>query len=69
MDSGGGWSFVADAGWFVGLFGAVVVVAGAFDGAGTGAFAAFGDEQGGDLGQVDGEAVSPVLRGECPPFR
>jgi hypothetical protein len=64
-----GWLVVAGAGGFVGLFDAVAVVAGAFDCAGAGAFAASGDEQHGDGGQVDGELVSPVWRGKCPPFR
>jgi hypothetical protein len=43
---------VADAGWFVWLFDAVLAAAGAFDGAGAGSFAAFGDEHGGDDDQV-----------------
>jgi hypothetical protein len=41
---------VSGAGGFVGFFDAVVVVAGAFDGAGAGVFAAVGDEQGGEGG-------------------
>ena len=69
MESDGGWVVVAGAGRFVGFLDAVTVVAGAFDRAWAGAFAAFGDQQHGDSSQVCGELVSPVLRGECPPFR
>jgi hypothetical protein len=69
MESDRGWLVVADAGWFVGFFDAVVGVAVAFDRAGAGAVAALGDEEGGDDGEVVGVLVSPVLRGECPPFR
>ena len=69
MESDRGWVGVAGAGWFVGLFDAVTVVAGAFDRAGAGAFSALGDQEDGDGGQVLGVSVSPVLRGECPPFR
>jgi hypothetical protein len=69
VESDRGWVGVAGAGWFVGFFGAVTVVAGAFDRAGTGAFPAFGDEQDGDGVEVDGKLVIPVLRGDCPPFR
>src|SRR4051812_1039444 len=60
---------VADTGRLAGLLDAVAVVPGAFDRAWTGAFAAGGDEQGGEQGQVDGESVSPVRRGEWPPSR
>jgi hypothetical protein len=60
---------VMDAGRFVGFLDAVVVVSGAFDGAGAGAFAAFRDQEGCELGEVLGVGVSPVLRGECPPSR
>jgi hypothetical protein len=45
---------VADAGWFAGFLDAVLVVAGAFHGSWAGAFGAFGDQQGGDVGQVFG---------------
>lgn len=69
MESDGGWLGVAGAGRFVGFLDPVTVVAGAFDRAGAGAFPAFGNQQHGDGGQVLGEPVSPVLRGECPPFR
>jgi hypothetical protein len=44
VESDRGWLVVAGAGWFVGFLDAVGVVAGAFDRAGAGAFAAFGDE-------------------------
>jgi hypothetical protein len=57
---------VADAGRFVVAFGAVLVVAGAFDGAGAAAVAAGGVEPGGDLGVEAGESAGPVLRGEWP---
>jgi hypothetical protein len=43
---------VAGAGGLVGFLDAVAVVAGTFDRTGAGAFAAVGDEQVGDLGQV-----------------
>jgi hypothetical protein len=69
VESDGGWSVVAGAGGFVGFLDPVVVVSGAFDGAGAGAFAAGRDQQFGDVCQVLGQFVSPVLRGECPPFR
>lgn len=69
MESDGGWVGVAGAGRFVGFLDAVTVVAWAFDRAGAGAFSAFGDEEDGDGVEVDGKLVSPVLRGECPPFR
>jgi hypothetical protein len=46
-----------------------VVVPGPFDGAGAGAFTAGRDQQDGDIGQVFGELVSPVRKGECPPSR
>jgi hypothetical protein len=69
VESDGGRAVVAGAGWFGGFLDAVVVVAGAFDGAGTGAFAAGWVEQAGDVGQQAGEGVIPVLRGECPPSR
>src|SRR6266516_2672283 len=62
-------SVVAGAGRFAGFLDAVAVVPGSFDGAGAGAFAAFGDQQVGDLGEALREGVSPVLRGECPPSR
>jgi hypothetical protein len=39
---------MADAGGLVSLLDPVAVVSGAFDRAGAGAFAAFGDEQGGE---------------------
>jgi hypothetical protein len=45
---------VADAGWFVWLFDAVLAAAGAFDGAGAGSFAAWRVEHGGDGVQVLG---------------
>jgi hypothetical protein len=48
VESDGGWAGVAGAGWFVGFFDAVVVVAGAFDGAGAGAVAAGWDAVAGD---------------------
>jgi hypothetical protein len=54
---------------FVGLLDAVVVVAGAFDGPWAGALPPFGVEQPGDPGELVGEGVSPVLRGECAPYR
>jgi hypothetical protein len=54
---------VADAGWFVGFLDAVFV-SGAFDGAGAGAFAAWWDLEFGDVVEVFGVLVSPVLRGE-----
>ena len=60
---------VAGGGGFVGLFDAVAVVAGAFDRAGAGAFPALRDQVHGDVSEVFGELVSPVMRGECPPFR
>ena len=41
---------MADAGWFVTSFGAVLVVVAAFDGAGAGAVAPGGQEFAGDLG-------------------
>ena len=55
---------VADAGWFVGFLDAVLVVAYAFHGAGAGAFAALWDQEFGDVVEVLGLLVSPVLRGE-----
>jgi hypothetical protein len=54
---------VAGAGWFGGFFDAVVVVAGAFDRAGAGPFAAWGVEQAGDGAQQCGQRLIPVLRG------
>jgi hypothetical protein len=69
MDSYGRGSGVACAGGFAGFLDAVVVVPGAFDRAGAGSFPAVGDQQGGEVGQVLGQLVSPVLRGECPPSR
>jgi hypothetical protein len=69
VESDGGGSVVAGAGGFAGFLDAVAVVAGAFDGAGAGAFAARWDEQGADRGQEVGQLFSPVLRGECPPSR
>jgi hypothetical protein len=52
-DVDGWWAVVADAGRFCGFLDPVLVVAGSFDRAGAGAFASFGDEQGGDLRKVD----------------
>jgi hypothetical protein len=69
VEPDGGRPVVASAGGFVGFLDSVVVVSGAFDGAGAGAFAAGWDQQFGDVCQVLGQFVSPVLRGECPPFR
>jgi hypothetical protein len=65
----GGWARVAGARGFVGLLDAVVVVPGAFDGPWAGAFPPFGVEELGDLREMAGQGVSPVLRGECPPSR
>ena len=50
MESDGGGSVVAGAGWFVSFPGAVVVVAQAFHGSGAGSVAAFGVEFEGDVG-------------------
>jgi hypothetical protein len=44
VDVDGGWAVVAGAGGFVGFLDAVLVVPGAFDGAGAGSFAAVGDQ-------------------------
>ena len=54
MEPDRGGCLVADAGWFAGLFEAVVAVPDAFDGAGAGAFAAGWDEQADDEVQVLG---------------
>jgi hypothetical protein len=54
MDLDRGWSVVAGAGWFVEFLDAIGVVAGAFDRARAGAFAAGWDEQGGDGGEQAG---------------
>jgi hypothetical protein len=50
----GRFAVVAGAGWLAGFLDAVVVVSGAFDGAGAGAFASGGDQQSADPGQVAG---------------
>lgn len=60
---------VADAGRLAGLLDPVAVVSGSFDRSWAGALAPRWDEQHGDLGQMPGETLSPVLRGECPPSR
>ena len=51
MDPDRGGCVVADAGWLAGFLDSVVVVPGAFDGAGTVAFAAVGDQEFGDVFQ------------------
>jgi len=60
---------VAGAGQLAAFLDLVAVVAGSFDRAGAGAFAAGGDQQGADLGKVGRESLNPVLRGEWPPSR
>jgi hypothetical protein len=54
MDPDRGGPVVADAAGFAGFLDAVVVVPGTFDGSGTGTLASFGDQQGGEVGQVLG---------------
>jgi hypothetical protein len=51
------------AGGFAGLLDAVVVVPGAFAGSGEGTFAAVGDEQVRDLGEVVGKVCQPSPEG------
>jgi hypothetical protein len=63
----GRWRGVADAGWFCGFLDPVLVVAGSFDCPWAGAFTAVGDKKDSDISQVLGQALRPVLRGECPP--
>jgi hypothetical protein len=64
VEPDGGGCLVPDAGWFAGLFEAVVAVPDAFDGAGAGAFTPWWDAESGDDVQVVSQAVGPVLRGE-----
>ena len=54
---------LAGAGGFGGLLDAVAVVPGALDRAETVTFAAGRDQQVGDVSQVLGQLISPVLRG------
>ncbi len=60
---------MADAGRFAALFDGVLVVSGAFDRVGTGAVPAGGDRFAAQFCQDAGQVVSPVLRGEWPPWR
>ena len=63
MDADRGWLVVSDAGGFAGFLDAVAVVSGAFDRAGAGAFAPFGDQQLGDLFEVVRGAGQPSPEG------
>jgi hypothetical protein len=69
IEPDGGGFCVSDAGWFAGLFEAVVTVPDAFDGAGAGALPSWRDAEAGDDLEVVSQVVGPVLRGKWPPSR